>query len=262
MAAICLAAGLAPAGPAGDLAAPPPPREPIRNRAGDILEQTRILKFDGAEFSVEHLGGIARVPYGIMPEFYRRKYFFDPERAEEAEIARREMVELAQRKALLEVQRGILERRMRYEMENGRAKSSVPSAPPSGVAGASASTRFTSRELNDPTLPMRFEVAVRQNEAANLQDLGGPPFQLQLLIIGDTHVLFRTSTANMRATKVAIAHGMESSGQNLAPIFQNSGCTVYWVDTLRRPADGGILLVEYAVGSPLRPGSRSSAGGQ
>ena len=55
---------------------------------------------------------------------------------------------------------------------------------------------------------------------------------------------------------VKIQHGREDSGQNLTPLYSvQNGSSVYWLDTLRKPADGGIFVVEYAPQSPLRPGS-------
>ena len=95
--------------------------DPIRDRNGTILLHPHISDFDGADFTVEHDGGIARVPYASMPLAYRRFFMPDPERAREAAERQRKLVEDAQRQAVLEVQRGILERQLRAKADAKRA---------------------------------------------------------------------------------------------------------------------------------------------
>ncbi len=110
--------------------------EPIRDKSGTILLHPHISDFDGADFTVEHDGGIARVPYAAMPLAYRRFFMPDPERAKEAEDKRKKLVEDAQRQAILEVQRGILERQLRAKAEAKRARAVLRGARRSDLRSA------------------------------------------------------------------------------------------------------------------------------
>ena len=44
---------------------------PIRDRTGIVLVHSHITDFDGADSTVEHAGGIARIPYDSVPLAYR-----------------------------------------------------------------------------------------------------------------------------------------------------------------------------------------------
>jgi hypothetical protein len=226
--------------------------EPIRDRTGAILVHPHISDFDGADFTVEHDGGIARVPYDRMPLGYRRFFMPDPERAKEEAERRRKMVEDAQRQAILEVQRGLLERQMRAGVEAKRTQqsSAIHQGPTYDLPNA-----YTSREVNDPAKPMRFEIIIKQGVLTELFPLGGPIMTIELVAVDEDAVIVRRSRRE-RSQLVAIRHGREGEGQNLTWLYSDkNGTSVYWLDTLRRPADGGIFVIEYASQSPLRPGS-------
>ena len=226
--------------------------DPIRDRNGVILVHPHISDFDGAEFTVEHDGGIARVPYALMPEAYRRFFMPDPERAREEAEKKKKMVEDAQRQAILEVQRGMLERQLRAkaEVKRGEPSTAVRQGPTYDLP-----TAYTSREANDPAKPMRFEVSIQQNVLTDLFPLGGPQMTLELVAVDDDSVAVRR-TRRERPHVVPVRHGREAEGQNLTWLYSDKhGSSVYWLDTLRRPPDGGIFVIEYAPHSPLRPGS-------
>ncbi len=230
----------------------PPIGDVIRDRSGAVLVNPRIYDFDGADFIVEHHGGIARIPYDQMPLAYRKFFLPDPERAKEESERRRKMVDDAQRQAILEVQRGVLERQLRANLEAKRAQPS--SAVRQGPTHEPPSA-YTSRELNDPAKPIRFEVSLRQGVLTELFPLGGPLMSLELVAVDDDAIAVRRSRQE-RKLVVKIQHGREDSGQNLTPLYSDKyGCSVYWYDTLRKPADGGIFVIEYAPQAPLRPGS-------
>jgi hypothetical protein len=237
--------------------APPPPatkdaEEPIRDRNGIILLHPHISDFDGADFTVEHDSGIARVPYAAMPLAYRRFFMPDPDRAKEEAERRKKLVDDAQRQAILEVQRGILERQLRAKAEAKRSDS-----PPGIRYGPTyeVPTAYTSREVNDPTKAMRFEVTLKQGELTELFPLGGPLMSLELVSVDDDVVRVRRSRKEQTQT-VRVRHGREAEGQNLTWLFSDKhGTSIYWADTLRRPPEGGIFVIEYAPQSPLRPGS-------
>lgn len=240
---------------APDLRADRPAAEtagPIHDRTGAILANPRITDFDGANFTVEHYGGIARIPFDQMPQAYRKFFLPDPERAKEEADRRRKMVEDAQRQAILEVQRGLLERQMRANLEAKRAQptTAIRQGPTNDPP-----TAYTSREINDPTKPMRFEVSLPQGVVTELFPLGGPLMSLELVAVDDEAVAVRQSRRD-RKLVVKVQRGRENSGQNLTWLYSDKyGCSVYWVDTLRKPTDGGIFVFEYAPQSPLRPGS-------
>lgn len=225
---------------------------PIRDRTGAVLENPRITDFDGADFTVEHNGGIARVPYERMPLAYQRFFMPDPERAKEESERRRKLVEDAQRQAILEVQRGVLERQMRASMD--AKKSSAGSAIRPGPTYDPPSS-YTSREVNDPAKPMRFEVAIKQGVVTDLFPLGGPIMSLELVAVDDDAIAVRRSR-HERSLTVTVRHGREDAGQNLTFLYSDQhGSSVYWLDSLRKPSDGGLLVIEYAPQAPLRPGS-------
>ena len=48
---------------------------------GRALAHPILGRYDGQVFSIEHDGGIAKVPWEMMPEPYRAGYSFDPDRA-------------------------------------------------------------------------------------------------------------------------------------------------------------------------------------
>jgi hypothetical protein len=225
---------------------------PIRDRTGAILVHPHISDFDGAEFTVEHDGGIARVPYEQMPLAYRRFFMPDPDRAKEEADRKRKMVEDAQRQAILEVQRGLLERQMRAGVDAKRAQqsSTVRQGPTYDLP-----TAYTSREANDPTKPMRFEIVLKQGVLTELFPLGGPIMSLELVAVDDNAVAVRRSRRE-RTLTVSVRHGREGDGQNLTWLYSDkNGASIYWLDSLRKPADSGIFVIEYAPQSPLRPGS-------
>lgn len=149
--------------------------EPVRDRTGTVLANPHITDFDGADFTVEHNGGIAWIPYEQMPLAYWKFFLPDPERAQEETERRRKMVEDAQRQAILEVQRGMLERQMRANIDAKKAqqlpvlKQGPTSDPPSA---------YTSREINDPAKPMRFEISLPSGVVTDLFPLGGPLMSL------------------------------------------------------------------------------------
>ncbi len=224
----------------------------IRDRNGTILLHPHIYEFDGADFMVEHDGGIARVPYTSMPLAYRRFFMPDPERAREEAERRKKIVDDAQRQAILEVQRGILERQMRAKAEARRAD-----AVPGIRYGPTYDlpTAYTTREVNDPAKAMRFEVTLSRNVLTELFPLGGPIMSLELVAVDEDAVMVRRSRQE-RVKTVPVRHGREAEGQNLTWLYSDQqGTSIYWVDTLRRPVDGGIFVIEYAPQSPLRPGS-------
>jgi hypothetical protein len=227
--------------------------EPIRDRSGAILLHPHITDFDGGEFTVEHDGGIARISYADMPLAYRRYFMPDPERAKEEADRRKKLVEDAQRQAILEVQRGILERQMRASADAKRAQQH-PAALRQGPT-YELPTAYTSREANDPAKPMRFEITVTQGVLTELFPLGGPVMSIELVGVDDDAIAVRRSRRE-RPQTVAVRHGRESDGQNLTWLYSDkAGASIYWADTLRRPADGGILVIEYAPQAPMRPGS-------
>ncbi len=116
-------------------------------------------------------------------------------------------------------------------------------------------TAYTTREANDPTKPMRFEVTIKQGVLTELFPLGGPLMSLELVAVDDNAVAVRRSRRE-RAQTVQVRHGREAEGQNLTWLYSDKhGTSIYWLDTLRRPPDSGIFVVEYAPHSPLRPGS-------
>lgn len=226
--------------------------EPIRDRTGAVLDNPRITDFDGADFTVEHHGGIARIPYDQMPLAYRKFFLPDPEHGKEEAERRKKMVEDAQRQAILEVQRGVLERQMRASLEAKRAQQTNAVRPGPNY---DLPTAYTSRETNDPTKPMRFEVSLHQGVVTDLFPLGGPLMSLELVAVDDDVIAVRRSR-HERSLVAKIQHGREESGQNLTWLYSDkNGCSVYWLDTLRKPADSGIFIIEYAPQSPLRPGS-------
>ncbi len=211
------------------LTAPAPPSAPIRSRSGDILTHPRIVSFNGAEFVVEHDGGVARVPYEVMPPAVQRRYLRDPERAKEEaeELKRKQMTNEAQRKAIEDLQKVILLRKLQAAAQRGGAPA------PTDPAAPGAKTERT-----------RFEITLRKGEATDLEPLGGPPVILQFLNNTDTTVIYR-KPPETKAFGVAISRGgLESAGGNLTPILKQSGITIYWVETLRRPTDCGIFLIE------------------
>lgn len=59
---------------------------------GRTLTHPSISRFDGQSFSVEHDGGIAKVPWEQMPEPARAGYTFDPDRARDER--RRELAQM------------------------------------------------------------------------------------------------------------------------------------------------------------------------
>jgi hypothetical protein len=226
--------------------------DPIRDRSGAILLHPHISDFDGAEFTVEHDGGIARVPYDAMPLAYRRFFMPDPERAKEEADRRKKLVDDAQRQAILEVQRGLLERQMRAKAEAKRSEvsSGIRYGPTYDLP-----TAYTSREANDPAKPMRFEITIKQGVLTELFPLGGPLMSLELVAVDEDAVAVRRSR-HERTQSVQVRHGREAEGQNLTWLYSDkSGTSIYWLDTLRRPPESGIFVIEYSPQSPLRPGS-------
>lgn len=225
---------------------------PIRDRTGAVLVNPHITDFDGADFTVEHAGGIARLPYDRMPLAYRRFFLPDPEHAKEEAERRRKLVEDAQRQAILEVQRGVLERQMRASMDAKKAQAvtAFKQGPTYEIPSA-----YTSREINDPAKPMRFEVTIQKGVVTDLFPLGGPIMSIELVAVDDDAVAVRRSRRE-RVLTVSVRHGREDGGQNLTWLYSDQhGSSVYWLDSLRKPSDGGILVIEYAANAPLRPGS-------
>ena len=70
----------------------------IRSPNGNVLTGARVTGFDGQTFTVEHDGGIARMPFAQLPEARRPAgASFDPARAEQlrAQAARHEWLQRA-----------------------------------------------------------------------------------------------------------------------------------------------------------------------
>src|SRR4051794_11649685 len=51
---------------------------------GRVLHNARLSKFYGAEFVIEHDGGMAHIPWGEMPARWRAEYPLDLDRAAKA----------------------------------------------------------------------------------------------------------------------------------------------------------------------------------
>jgi len=220
----------------GELADPAPAMEPIRSKEGTILRNPRILSFNGADFQVEHDGGVAKVPYDRMPAAIKRKYFPDAEKVMVEEALRKEAMAKAQEQAMLELQRSLAERALRSRADqlrpdpNGKVR-----ITPYGRSQAPAAEPESSKT----------ELVVQKGITTDVKlPSGQVVMQFLLVDASDDRVLYRTNGDSGLRTFTP-ASGMEGSGKNLTTIAQGGGYRVSWVNTLRRLADTGVLLVEF-----------------
>lgn len=134
----------------------------------------------------------------------------------------------------------------------------VPRVPaPTTIANATtvAPTAPTSTPTPPPSLPKVFQREFTLpvgRKPTHLAGVGGPDDHLAFLGADRfaVHVLLGTGRERR---DVPLRRGPEGSGANLTPVFSDGyGCTVYYVDTVRKPAAGGVFLAEYQPGAPGR----------
>lgn len=220
---------------AGDLAAPAPAMEPIRDKDGVVLRNPKILSFNGVDFQVEHDGGVAKIPHSRMPAAIQRKYFPDTEKAMVEEAMRKEAVARAQEQAMLELQRSLAERALRNRVDQARPDAN----------GRTRVTPFGRSQAQGGAEIQRAEMTVQKGVTTDVRlPSGTVVMQFLLVEASDDRVLYRTNGDSGLRTFTP-STGMEGSGKNLTTLAQGENFRISWVNTLRRMSDTGVLLVEY-----------------
>lgn len=205
--------GWAQGGPPGAMPAPV-----IVNRFGEPLQHARIIKFDGEIFHVEHEGGVAAIPWQIMPEALRVGYTYDSERAA-GERDRNEE----------------------------RARDANDAAAESDMAEAAATTPEPTPEAT----PIIVERDIRIGELIYLSTIGGPSAMLRIRRISQTEITFSRDKYGSETVERKL-------GFNEPRTFlfsDGGGCSVYWVERVdvNRDRYSTTIQFEYAPGSRSRP---------
>jgi hypothetical protein len=200
---------------------PPPAPVVVTNRAGEKLENPRIISFDGESFQVAHDGGVAAVDWPSMPEALRKDYKYDPDKAERLRQAR--------------------EIRQQVAAEEARAD---------GDGQEFAGVEMVPAPTPAPT-PLVIERDIRINDRIYMETIGGPPGLLQIRRISQTEITF----ARDRYESQTVERKLGFNEPRTLLFSDGRGCDVYWVERVDPNRDrwSTTIQFEYAPNAASRP---------
>ncbi len=200
---------------------PPPAPVVVINRAGEKLENPRIISFDGESFQVAHDGGVAAVDWPSMPETLRKDYQYDPGRAERLRQSRE----------------------IRPQVAADEARSDGDGQEFAGVETVPAPTPA-------PTT-LVIERDIRINDRIYMETIGGPPGLLQIRRISQTEITF----ARDRYESQTVERKLGFNEPRTLLFSDGRGCDVYWVERIDPNRDrwSTTIQFEYAPNAASRP---------